>query len=70
MEIGIDDGIISPDEAMFEHGFTPASQFSVHELGKYPVVIASHKFYTRCGSSSRSLPNSDIAQWPSASQIT
>ncbi|MDT4737061.1 hypothetical protein [Bradyrhizobium sp. WYCCWR 12699] len=35
-----------PEEAMKEHGFIPAQHFSVDALGSYPVVIATHKFYT------------------------
>ncbi|KRR06369.1 hypothetical protein CQ12_33415 [Bradyrhizobium jicamae] len=36
----------SPEDVLSEHGFVPSRQFSVFALGHYPVVIATHKFYT------------------------
>lgn len=35
----------SPDTIKHQHGFIPERRFSVDDLSKYPVIIATHKFY-------------------------
>ncbi|MBR0907391.1 DEAD/DEAH box helicase family protein [Bradyrhizobium liaoningense] len=35
----------SPDTIRHQHGFVPERRFSVDDLAKYPVVIATHRFY-------------------------